>query len=733
MNVTVGRLEITTQNIIFIQDRSLMKENAAPKDKKWSLEQIREVHLRRYLLRRSALEIFLVDRTNYFLNFKKRDRNKVYNKIIQLKPPNLVWYESGSPEEILKRSFYTRLWQTRQMSNFDYLMQLNTIAGRTYNDLTQYPVFPWVLADYVSDKLDLSNPSVYRDLTKPMGALNETRLKEFMKRYENFSDPDVPKFMYGSHYSNSGVVLYYLVRLESFTTLLLQLQSGRFDVPDRMFDSIPTTWSSCLSSTSDVKELIPEFFYLPEFLVNHNSFNLGVKQNGTAISDVQLPPWAATPEDFIRLNREALESDYVSERLHHWIDLVFGYKQRGRNAVEAYNVFYYLTYEGAVNIDAIEDDTQRRATEAQIHNFGQTPSQLMVRAHPQRNAPSERSIFHEQSLRSLKVHFVQISREPIIFIGAPFVVSRSTYSTSVPDRIITIDEARVPAANKWTPSSTATLSQLSIELDPYINTRRKIGLAFAPDIEAKSSCFAVTNDGKMIISCGHWDNSFKCTIIESSKQTQSITKHKDIVTCLALGEDGKTLITGSKDTTLLVWEIHTKGGISKVDENPVHILYGHNDEVTCVAINSELDISVSGSKDGTCIIHNLREGIYLRSLYHTMEYPICSVDIGPQGYILVYTEDDFQYQMFSINGKLLKTADAHERLHTMMFSRKGDCILSGGYDKTVVIRRTHDLEPIYKIALDSTVRSMCMTPDEKYIFIGLNDGKMFILYSTDQS
>jgi len=219
----------------------------------------------------------------------------------------------------------------------------------------------------------------------------------------------------------------------------------------------------------------------------------------------------------------------------------------------------------------------------------------MVRAHPQRSAPSDRSIFHEQSLRSLKVHFVQISREPIIFIGAPFVVSRSTYSTSVPDRIITIDEvikgvwhssfvcwltssiqARVPAANKWMQSNAATPNQMIIELDPYINTRRKIGLAFAPDIEAKSSCFVVTNDGKMIISCGHWDNSFKCTIIESSKQTQvhyheialwiiitdeflqSITKHKDIVTCLALGEDGKTLITGSKDTTLLVWEIHTK-------------------------------------------------------------------------------------------------------------------------------------------------------------------------------
>jgi len=62
-----------------------------------------------------------------------------------LRPPNLAYSESRIPEEILKKSSLTKRWQMRQLSNFDYLMQLNTIAGRTYNDLTQYPVFPWGL------------------------------------------------------------------------------------------------------------------------------------------------------------------------------------------------------------------------------------------------------------------------------------------------------------------------------------------------------------------------------------------------------------------------------------------------------------------------------------------------------------------------------------------------------------------------------------------------------------
>jgi hypothetical protein len=158
------------------------------------------MHLRRYLLRRSALEIFLVDQTNIFLNFGKKDRNKVYSKILSLKPANLAYSESRTPEEILKKSDLTKRWQSRQISNFDYLMQLNTIAGkntifiyilliniigRTYNDLTQYPVFPWIIADYTSEVLDLNNPATFRDLSKPIGALDPDRLQAFVERYNS--------------------------------------------------------------------------------------------------------------------------------------------------------------------------------------------------------------------------------------------------------------------------------------------------------------------------------------------------------------------------------------------------------------------------------------------------------------------------------------------------------------------------------------------------------------------
>lgn len=116
-------------------------------------------------------------------------------------------------------------------------------------------------------------------------------------------------------------------------------QDGHFDVPDRAFHSISNTWKLSSSlSPSDVKELTPDLFCLPELLVNDSGFEFGQKQNGDAIDNVLLPKWAQNdPRLFIKIHRQALESPRVRESLNHWIDLVFGYKQQGKEAFESIN------------------------------------------------------------------------------------------------------------------------------------------------------------------------------------------------------------------------------------------------------------------------------------------------------------------------------------------------------------------------------------------------------------
>lgn len=92
-----------------------------------------------------------------------------------------------------------------------------------------------------------------------------------------------------------------------------------------------------------MKELIPEFYGLDDsFLMNKGKLNLGNRQNSKKVNDVKLPKWAKSAQDFLQINRKALESDYVSNNLHHWIDLIFGYKQRGPQAVEVDNGIFFI-------------------------------------------------------------------------------------------------------------------------------------------------------------------------------------------------------------------------------------------------------------------------------------------------------------------------------------------------------------------------------------------------------
>ena len=70
-----------------------------------------------------------------------------------------------------------------------YALFVNSVGDRTFEDLTQYPVFPWVLIDYKSGEIDLNDKTVYRDLSKPMGAINPERLERLKERSNEMGDP----------------------------------------------------------------------------------------------------------------------------------------------------------------------------------------------------------------------------------------------------------------------------------------------------------------------------------------------------------------------------------------------------------------------------------------------------------------------------------------------------------------------------------------------------------------
>ena len=95
--------------------------------------------------------------------------------------------------------------------------------------------------------------------------------------------------------------------------------------------------------------------------MNADGRDFGAAQDGAAVHDVELPQalGQGLAHEFVRVMREALESDVVSASLHEWVDLVFGCAQQGREAVRRKNVFHHLTYEGSVDLNAIADPARR--------------------------------------------------------------------------------------------------------------------------------------------------------------------------------------------------------------------------------------------------------------------------------------------------------------------------------------------------------------------------------------
>ncbi|KAI0172638.1 beach-domain-containing protein [Hypoxylon sp. FL1284] len=598
---------------------------SAQESRSWKWQDVISISKRRFLFRDVAIEIFFTDGRSYLLTAKTPAmRDEVFSRLSNKTPhtaganslpnPEDAWrLESLKVFEESPQSFGSkfgsifnsspwnpliRRWQRGEMSNFHYLMLVNTMAGRTFNDLTQYPVFPWVLADYTSEELDLSNPATFRDLSKPMGAQTARRQLDYQTRYTTLAEIGETPFHYGTHYSSAMIVASYLIRLPPFVQSFILLQGGSFDHADRLFFSVEGSWKSASQDNgSDVRELIPEFFYLPDFLTNVNGYNFGDRQgSGGRVNNVELPPWAkGDPKIFVAKHREALESPYVSQNLHQWIDLVFGNKQRGEAAVENLNVFHYLSYYGAKDLDNITDSDERHATTSIIHNFGQTPHQVFTKPHP----PREHVTF---PVKRLDTASQALARIPHPLLESRERVASLIYSPKL-DRLLCSSPFRL---------------NLPPSFDKYVEW-------------------------------GFADNSVRFFHTENRKSAGvSENLHIGQISCIVIA-DSKTLITAGEDCVVSVFTIQTTSG------KPVELmhrssLFGHKTPVTTIAVSKAFSTLVTVSGDGHAFLWDMNRLEFVRKLPSTRAVE-CACINDVSGEIMLCSGPNVA--MYTINGDLI--------------------------------------------------------------------------------
>ncbi|KAK2748947.1 hypothetical protein FQN57_007230 [Myotisia sp. PD_48] len=604
------------------------QDNGEHHSRSWIWADVVSVSKRQFLFREVALEVFFSDGRSYLVTLNSSTlRNDLYNQLIARAPqlhgnsnaslPEDSWrFETLRSQESSSQFFgskfvsvfsqspshpATKKWLKGEMSNFHYLMHINTLAGRTFNDLTQYPVFPWVLADYTSDELDLTNPRTFRDLSKPMGCQTRAREAEFISRYQSFAemgDENAPPFHYGTHYSSAMIVCSYLIRLQPFVKSYLLLQGGTFDHADRLFYSIPDAWNSASKvNMTDVRELVPEFFYLPEFLVNTNKYDFGSRQSaGQSIDSVQLPPWAhGDPKVFIAKHREALESPYVTQNLHHWIDLVFGAKQRGEAALEAVNVFHHLSYHGAKDLDSIEDPIERMATIGIIHNFGQTPHQVFNKLHLSREETHSKVDRLDTAVQSL-------TRLPFTLLDIQERVASLSFSVKQ-DRLL-------------------CAAALRLNIPPNYDKYMEWGFSDG------SVRFYNAETRKLI---GHFEHL-----------------HVGQLSC-AIFADSQTLITAGTDCTISVWSFSLAS--RSVDLLPKASLFGHRSPVMVLAVSRSFSTILSASKDGKVMLWDLNRLEFVRALPSDATPVTCARINDATGNIVVCRNN--QINLYTLNGASL--------------------------------------------------------------------------------
>uniref|UniRef100_A0A8C2FPA2 Neurobeachin n=1 Tax=Cyprinus carpio TaxID=7962 RepID=A0A8C2FPA2_CYPCA len=755
--VARGTLSITTTEIYFEVDEddptfkktdSKVLAYTEGLHGKWMFSEIRAVFSRRYLLQNTGLEVFMANRTSVMFNFPDQATVK---KVVYSLPrvgvgtsyglPQARRISLATPRQLFKSSNMTQRWQRREISNFEYLMFLNTIAGRTYNDLNQYPVFPWVLTNYESEDLDLTLPGNFRDLSKPIGALNPKRAVFYAERYETWEDDGTPPHHYTSLYSTAASTLFWLVRIEPFTMFFLNCNDNKFDHPDRTFSGIARSWRSCQRDTSDVRELIPEFYYLPEMFVHSSGYDLGVREDRTAVCDVELPVWAKKPEDFVRINRMALESEFVSCQLHPWIDLIFGYKQRGPEAIRALNVFHYLSYEGSLNLDTITDPQLRESMEAQIQSFGQAPSQLLIEPHPPRSSAMHLSplMFKDQMQQDVIMVLKFPSNSPVTHVAA-----NTLPHLSIP-AAVTVTCSRLFAVNRWHNTVGApgySLEQahhLPIEMDSLIAnnsgiSKRQITDLVDQSIQINTHCFVVTADNRYILACGFWDKSFRVYSTETGKLTQIVFGHWDVVTCLARSESyiggDCYIVSGSRDATLLLW--YWSGRHHIIGDNPnnsehmtsLAVLTGHDHEVVCVSVCAELGLVISGAKEGPCLVHTIT-GDLLRALEgpeNCLQPRLISV--SSEGHCIIYYERG-HFCNFSINGKLLAQMEINDSTRAILLSSDGQNLVTGGDNGVVEVWQACDFKQLYIYpGCDAGIRAMDLSHDQRTLITGMASGSI---------
>ena len=691
------------------KDKDLYNISINYSDIKW-------IFKRRYYYTNSAFEIYTTTNKTFYFNLKyEKDREIVIEEILKklgdyaqivddLKDTssskeNIIGFENGiiqsKKKDKIKLSKKLKLWKNWEITNFEMLMWLNIFGNRSYNDISQYPVFPWILSNYqdplqTEQKFKKSSTNLlvenldkksgrsftvvtsskdeeeeefaldydYRDMTLPMGMLelNDEGMKRkelFLETYETLKDdPDqnMKPYIFGSNYSNPVYVCNYLMRLFPFTHISIELQGQKFDDPNRLFISVSHSFYNSTTQKTDVRELIPEFFYLPEMFRNINKLNMGKLENGEEVNDVKTP-CHDNPYDFIMTMKNVLENNQLSRTIQNWADLIFGYKARGKEAENAYNIFSEASYQENVDITKVGN----KESYLRMVEFGLIPTQIMnkecTKREKKHNIKKGKEI--TDSTCDLKWYRCKLLSDNDSIKSTPnlSVLKMMSFSS---DKIIMLLNNYMIAEKKisYSPFDKNYTYEYSniIQILKYSN--RMSEYFFSNKLNSK--VFHFCQKGKILMMGGFYDGKVQIVSLDQKLSPLQIIPFTDKspILSICIDKDEEFAFFGNSIGNVR---------ILKLDKEPSKYKFylsitDQMSPISHIDCNNELNLWVSASIDGYIDLYTLPLSKFLRSIkVPTLKCDYVFLSASPLPSIVVICEEKNISEIFvySINGKLL--------------------------------------------------------------------------------
>ena len=616
---------------------------------------IKEVINRTFFYSWTSLEIFMKNGKSYLFNFFNEETNKDVLNLFKTKKIQVI----RDVNEYFKKEEFSKKWKEGKISTFDYLLLLNKLSSRTYNDPNQYLIMPWIfLQDGINSKRDFDLPISMQD--------KDIKEKYLAKKEKNFVGDNSPT--QGNHYSTSAYIYFYLMRTNPFTNDMIKFQSNNFDLPERQYTDIKHTLYLCQRMGNN-REIIPELFYLPEMYINLNDNDFG-RQKGFRVHNINFDIYAKNPIEFCYILKKLINNDPdINNHIHQWFDFIFGITQIGINPrnntkeekiFQMYRKFNKYSYGQYYNIKKIISEAKKRYNDekAQLNeikttiaisiNFGQSPYQLLTEMHPSKNI----IINKEKELEDMSTPNGEIDK--IITFDENYI--KGFFEIKSKNEIIYFTKS-------YNNNDLYCLIN-NMDLEIYKNKNNELIKTLSPKTQFLP--FSKTQKGNFIfhpkyIFCDLGNYFIFCRTFDKTLRYFHNDNEKSIllksyITCIKKINNNE-FITGHDNGKICKWRFNLTNEDDKEELILLLIIKSNRNAITCLNFNEKLNIIISCDLN-TIMIRKNYDFEYLVSFEienkEQLKKSIIDIKISDYDFIYVslYIEDNDAYELqgFTLNG-----------------------------------------------------------------------------------